>query len=156
MDHNGAALMADTSDLDITELEDYANVLRQDAQAGALQFAGITVKYRNLTMQEARRIVPVKTGELKRSIQPKRNEASRLSLNSEWEVTATHAAPIEYGFVHWRSGKFVGPFPYVRPALKKFRRPFIEELATAAKASLSTTKIRSRRLIRNVARFEER
>lgn len=147
--------MADVFDLDITELEDYAKVLRADADAGATQFAGIAGKYRNLTMNEARRIVPVKTGELKRSIQPKRTEASRLSLNAEWEVTATHAAPIEFGFVHWLSGKFVGPFPYVRPALKKFRKAYVEELATAAKESLGTTKIRSRRLTRGVSRFGE-
>lgn len=142
-------------DLDVTEVEDYAKILREDSKAGATQFAGIAQKYRNLTMNEARRTVRVKTGQLKRSIQPKRTEASRLGVNSEWEVTAPHAAPIEFGFVHWRSGRFVGPFPYVRPALKKFRKPYVEELATAAKESLSVTKKRTRGLLSGVTGFGE-
>ncbi len=126
-------------DIDVTELDAYAERLQQISGAGALAFQGIQNKYSQLTMQEARRLVPVDTGELKRSIQPKRTEGGRLGLTAEWNVTARHAAPIEYGFVHYRSGKFVGPFPYVRPALKKYRRDMIEELAQAAKAQFGTT-----------------
>ncbi len=139
-------------DLDVTELEDYRRIIADMADDGALSFAGIALKYRDRVMQDARRIVPVKTGQLRDSIQPKRGEASRMGLSAEFEVTAPHAAPIEYGFVHWRSGKFVGPFPYVRPALKKHRRAFIEEIATAAKEK-GLTKTAARHAARGAPRF---
>ena len=47
----------------------------------------------------------------------------------------------------------MGPFPYVRPALKKFRKPYIEELAKAAKESLSVTKKRTRGLLGGISGF---
>jgi hypothetical protein len=128
-------------DIDVTELDDYAIRLRQISGAGALAFTSISQKYRDLTMAEAKRIhAPhIKTGELVRSIQKDTSEASKVGISAGWKVTARHAAPIEYGFVHYRSGKFVGPFPYVRPALKKYRRPYMEELAAAAKQQFRTT-----------------
>ena len=125
-------------DIDVTELDAYAHRLRQISGAGATAFTGISQKYRDLTLGEAQRLVPVKTGQLKSSIQKDMSEASKTGLSAGWKVTAPHAAPIEYGFVHYRSGKFVGPFPYVRPALKKYRRPYMEELAKAAKAQFGT------------------
>lgn len=127
-------------DIDVTELDAFAEKLRGIANAGPLAFTGVAQKYRDLTMEEARRIVPVKTGELRASIQKDSTEASNQGLSAGWKVTARHAAPIEYGFVHYRSGKFVGPFPYVRPALAKFRKPYIEELAKVAKDQFGVNK----------------
>ena len=127
-------------DIDVSELDAYAERLRQISGAGATAFSGIAQKYRDLTMAEAKRVhAPhIKTGELVRSIQKDTSEASKVGLSAGWKVTAPHAAPHEYGFVHYRSGKFVGPFPFVRPALKKYRRPYMEELAQAAKAQFGT------------------
>lgn len=137
-------------DIDVSELEEMANRLRNISDAGALAFSGIANKYRDLTVQEAKRIVRVDTGELRSSIGPKRSEGNRQGLSAEWEVTARHASPIEYGFVHYQSGRFVGPFPYVRPALKKYRKPYIEELAAEAKTQFKTLKKVSRPLLNQV------
>lgn len=121
-------------DIDVTQVTAYQKRLARMADNGALAFTGIAAKYRNLMMAEARRTVRFKTGELRDSIQPAKSEASRMGYNADWTVTAPHASPIEFGFKHWRSGRRVGPFPYVRPALKKFRRAYTEELVSAAKA----------------------
>jgi hypothetical protein len=134
-------------DIDVTELEAMARRLRGISSAGALAFSPIALKYRDLTLREARRIAPVDTGQLRQSIQPKRNEASRASLNAEWEVTAPHASPQEYGFVHYQSGQFIGPQPYVRPALKRYRKPYVEELAAEAKLQFKTLKKVSRPIL---------
>ena len=135
-------------DIDVTELDAYAERLRQISGAGALAFQGTVNRYSALTMQEARRLVPVDTGELRDSIQPKRTEGSKAALTAEWNVTARHAAPVEYGhvLVAWgrRTDRFVPPQPYVRPALKKYRKTMIEELAQAAKTQFGTTLGRSR------------
>ena len=127
-------------DIDVTELDAYAHRLRQIAGEGAAGFLGIALKYRDLTLGEAQRLVPVKTGQLKNSIQKDMSEVSTTSVSAGWKVTAPHAEPIEFGFVHYQSGKFVGPFPYVRPALKKYKRPFEEEVAAAAKAQFGTSR----------------
>ena len=129
-------------DIDVSELDAYAHRLRQISGAGATAFTGISQKYRDLTFDEARRLVPEKTGELKRSIQKDQSEASKMGLSAGWKVTAPHAAPIEYGhvLVAWghRTNRWIPPQPYVRPALKKYRRPYMEELAKAAKAQFGT------------------
>ena len=123
-------------DLDVHELEDYATVLRRTANTGALAFTDIAQKYRNLTMNTARQLVRVKTGQLRASIGPAPGEASVNGFTAEWEVTARHAAPIEYGFIHYLSGKKVGPFPYVRPALAKHRKAYVKELAERSGVNL--------------------
>ncbi len=139
-------------DIDVTEVTDYARVLGRMADDGALAFTGIAAKYRDRTMAEARRTVRVKTGQLRGSIQPAPSEASRMGYNADWSVTAPHASPIERGFKHWRSGRFIGPFPYVRPALSRFRGPYLSELITAAKAK-GITKTASRGALRGVNRL---
>ncbi len=139
-------------DIDVTEITDYAQVLGRMADDGALAFTGIADKYRKLTMKEARRTVRVDTGELKRSIQPAPSEASRMGYNANWQVTAAHATPIERGFKHWLSGRRIGPFPYVRPALNRFRGPYLSELVAAAKAK-GITKTASRAALRGVNRL---
>ena len=139
-------------DIDVSEVTDYARVLARMADDGALAFTGIAAKYRDRTMKEARRTVRFKTGELKGSIGPPGGEAGRMGYNADWSVTAPHASPIEFGFKHWRSGRFIGPFPYVRPALNRFRGPYLAELITAAKAK-GVTKTASRAALRGVNRL---
>lgn len=133
-------------DIDVTELDQFANRLREVSNAGATSFQGIALKYRDLTMNHARKTVRVRTGELRASIQPTTSEASKAGLSASWEVTARHASPIEYGFVHYQTGRFIGPFPYVRPAMKLYRKAFIEEMATAAKSQFGTFKYVTRGL----------
>ncbi len=139
-------------DIDVTEVTDYARVLARMADDGALAFTGIAQKYRDLTMKEARRTVRVDTRQLQRSIQPAPSEATRRGYNANWQVTAPHATPIERGFKHWRSGRRVGPFPYVRPALARFRGPYLSELVAAAKAK-GITKTASRAALRGTNRL---
>ncbi len=139
-------------DIDVSEVTAYARVLGRMADDGALTFTGIAAKYRDRTMNEARRTVRRKTGELRASIGPPTGEAGRMGYNADWTVTAPHASPIEYGFKHWRSGRFVGPFPYVRPALSRFRGPYLSELITAAKDK-GITKKASRAALRGVNRL---
>ena len=139
-------------DIDVTEITDYARVLARMADDGALAFTGIAAKYQRLTMNEARRTVRVDTGQLQRSIQPAPSEANRMGYTAAWQVTAPHASPIEFGFKHWRSGRRIGPFPYVRPALSRFQGPYLSELITAAKAK-GITKTASRGALRGVNRL---
>lgn len=132
-------------DIDVHELEDYAKVVRTAARRGASAFTSISRKYQLLTMNEAKRLAPWdpsrKSGlHLRETIQPSRVSQSHGSLSAEWEVTAPHAAPVEYGFVHYRSGEFIGPQSYVRPALKRFREGYVEELGKAAGLLLQASK----------------
>ena len=123
--------------LDVTELDDYAHRLRQISGAGALAFTGITTKYADLTMQEARRLAPVDTGHLQGSIQRATTEAANTAVTAGWRVGASYAMPVEYGFNHYRNG-YIPAQPYVRPALKKYRKDWTETLAQAAKRQFST------------------
>ncbi len=126
--------MASEFDIDVTQVTRYAKHLDGMAGGGALPFTGIAAKYRDLTREKAKEIVPRgKTLALHDSIQNTPGEASRMGLSANWHVTAPHASPVEYGFVHWISGEVIGPQPYVRPALDFFRRDYVEELAKAAK-----------------------
>ena len=120
-------------DIDVKELTRYAKHLDGVADTGARSFIPIAITYRDLTRETAKELVHKDTYELHDSIKNTAGEASRLGLNANWEVTARHASPIEYGFVHYLSGEFIGPFPYVRPALDRHRRGFVEALARAAK-----------------------
>lgn len=143
-------------DIDVSELEAMAQRLRDISGTGATAFAGIAQKYGFLTKAEAIRLAPFKTGELRASIRSTKNESSGRFTSSEWEVTARHAMPIEYGFVHYRSRRFVGPFPYVRPALNKYRKPYIEELAASAKQQFGTLKKVSRPLLNATQSLSDR
>ncbi len=120
-------------DINTDELTKYARHLDGLASDGARSFIPIAVTYRDLTRETAKEIVVKDTWELHDSIQNTPGEASRMGLNANWEVTARHASPIEYGFVHYQSGEFIGPQPYVRPSLDQHRRGFVNELANAAK-----------------------
>ncbi len=120
-------------DIDVTEITDYQRRLAAAADDGALAFSGIAAKYRDLTRETAKELVPKDTGELHDSIQNIPGEASRMGLSADWHVTARHASPIEYGFVHWLSGEFIGPQPYVRPSLFRHTAGYVAEIGAAAK-----------------------
>ncbi len=121
-------------DIDVTEITDYQRRLSAVSDDGALAFTGIAAKYRDLTRETAKQLVPKDTGELHDSIQNIPGEASRIGLNADWHVTARHASPIEYGFIHWLSGNFIGPQPYVRPALFQHTAGYVAAIAAAGKA----------------------
>ncbi len=125
--------MGSKFDIDVTEITDYARRLAGAGEDGALAFSGIAAKYRDLTRERAKELVPVDTGELHDTIQNTPGEASRMGLSADWHVTAGHASPIEYGFIHWLSGEFIGPQPYVRPALFEHTAGYIAEIAAAGK-----------------------
>ena len=120
-------------DIDVTELTKYSRHLDGIAATGARSFIPIAVRYRDLTRETAKELVRKDTWELHDSIKNTPGEASVMGLNANWHVTARHASPIEYGFRHYLSGAFIGPFPYVRPALDRHRRGFVNALASAAK-----------------------
>lgn len=131
-------------DIDTKELTRYARHLDGMATEGARSFIGIAVEYRDLTRETAKELVPKDTWELHDSIKNSPGEASRMGLSADWTVTARHASPIEYGFVHYISGEIIGPFPYVRPALDMHRRGYTEALAAGAKQrGLTKGKVRA-------------
>lgn len=70
----------------------------------------------------ARRNAPVRTGKLRRSIQA-RKAADSTRARPVYEVYSPlkYAAPQETGFRHWRSGRFVPGFHYMRDALRSVR-----------------------------------
>lgn len=123
-------------DIDVTEITDYQRRLAAAADDGALAFTGIAAKYRDLTRETAKELVRKDTWELHDSIKNAPGEASRSGLNADWHVTARHASPIEYGFIHYLSGEFVGPFPYVRPALFRHTAGYVGEIAAASRDQL--------------------
>ena len=60
----------------------------------------------------AESIVNVDTGELRDSIEAEPDDEGGWVFGSDVE----HALFIEEGFRHYQTGRFVGPFPYLRPA----------------------------------------
>lgn len=125
--------MADFT-LDITELQDMAERIGQIAEQGALPFMQDAVRFRNLVMQEARRIVPVDTGALQRSIQPTHTEASQASVSAEFVVGEGYAGFVEFGTVRMRAQ------PFIRPALSRYRDDYREAIIERAKEQFGTLK----------------
>lgn len=60
----------------------------------------------------AKSVVNVRTGELRDSIEAEPDDEGGWVFGSDVE----HALYIEEGFRHYQTGRFVGPFPYLRPA----------------------------------------
>lgn len=130
--------------IDVTELDRYVHQLREVSDAGALAFADIAGEFRDKTMETARQLVPVRTGDLKGSIRPVAGEASRLNLTAAWEVGMPYAGFVEYGV-----GR--GPEqPFVRPALRMHNRAYREALARRAKEMFRVNLGVSRPLLQSV------
>ena len=77
-----------------------------------------------LLCEEAKRLVPVRTGRLQRSLQWEVVELGPriegwYGSNRPWrgEKSVPYAVFIELGFYHVRARRFIGPFPYLRGAL---------------------------------------
>lgn len=69
-----------------------------------------------------RRNASYKRGELVRSIRAQKSSIWRPDRPVyEVRATANHAAPQEYGFVHWRSGRFIPGKHYLREANRTVR-----------------------------------
>lgn len=71
--------------------------------------------------EEAATQAPVDTGELKASIIVQEDRAAKV-----FRVIADtpYAVYVEYGFVHWISGMFIGPNPFFRRAIEIVRNRF--------------------------------
>lgn len=149
--------MTFTFELDVTEVEQYAAQLRHHADAGATAFAGTAKKYQDLNIKEMRRTVPVSNtpngsdgiSHLRDEIKPEPMQLGRTDLTASIVIDKGHAGFVEYGTVR------MSPQPYVRPALAKYRKPYIDELAQVAKDQLGVLKGGSRRALRGVRRFGE-
>jgi len=52
----------------------------------------------------------------------------RTAITSVIEARMPYAGFMEYGFTHYLSGEFVGPFPYFRPALESAKKQLRADL----------------------------
>ena len=90
---------------------------------------------------EAKRIVRRKTGRLQRSIRVlKKGSYGPNQVGAEYGTDVHYGKFIEFGFRHWRSGRMVGPFPYLRPAYDRFRSQWLQRLGEAAIALIAKGK----------------
>lgn len=72
---------------------------------------------------------PVKTGNLKRSIKPKRARGTRDMVEARVEADRSgsrtgrgyHSHLVEFGYVHSKSGKFVPGRPFIVPTVEGMR-----------------------------------
>lgn len=126
--------------IDVTELGDLADDL---AAAGGLIgpiAGGVQRKYGAMIVKEAKRLVPVRTGALKRSIRMSdTGEAFRLGLtNVTIEAdTSTETGRNYAGYVEFGTSR-MAPRPYIRPALRKYAKPYREELIDSAARLMGT------------------
>ena len=76
----------------------------------------------------ARQYAPVDTGELRASIHVV-SEAD--GKRHHVLASARHAEPQEFGYIHWRSGRFIPPRAYMRRALNDGARAMPQFLGDA-------------------------
>lgn len=67
----------------------------------------------------------VDTGRLRSSIRIRFYEGG---LAADVFTDVEYAAALEHGFVHWKSGEFVGPFPFLFPAWEAERGALMVQL----------------------------
>ena len=93
----------------------------------------ITTNSAERMVGEAKRIVRRKTGRLQRSIRvTHRGSFGPDQVGAEYGTDVHYGKFIELGFRHWRSGRKVGPFPYLKPAYERFRGQWLARIAEAA------------------------
>lgn len=114
--------MSTSFQIDTLELEAFQAAL--EFKAGSIVRDGrrATNKYAMLIVKEAKRIVPVDTGDLKRSIHKTGGAREGAGVVAEMP----YAGFVEFGTSRNR------PQPYLGPAFAKYRKPFIEEMRQAA------------------------
>ena len=120
------AIHADVKFKGLTKLD--KTLERLPAKVKQRLIGAASLEMAKVARHTARRLVPVRTGKLKRSIRVRRKvvkgpdgvrrRGAQLQAGARW---ASHASLQEYGFRHFRSGKMVKAQPYVRPALRKHR-----------------------------------
>jgi len=82
---------------------------------------------------EAKRIVRRKSGDLQRSIRVlNKGSFGPDQVGAEYGTDVHYGKFIEKGFRHWRSGRMVGPFPYLRPAYDRFRAQWLQRIGEVA------------------------
>lgn len=78
---------------------------------------------------------PIDTGELQRSYQIRQGrDFKQMFIGTD----VHYSLYMEYGFRHWKSGEFIGPFPHLIPAFHRaepiLRRELAKELKKLEKA----------------------
>lgn len=115
--------MAERTRLEVAKVE-----MRPTREIAAETFAPAGTAYRtvwNRTQQaaaQARRLAPYDTGALRQSIHTRR-AADDKPTERVFEVVADvkYAAAQESGFRHWRNGRFIPGYHYMRDALRSIR-----------------------------------
>lgn len=113
-------------DLNVTELNQYQRQLENASGNINLAARAVTAKYTDLIVKEAKRLVPVDTGRLRDSITADtKGEAGRSIATGDIVADAPYAGFVEFGTVRQ------APQPFMRPALRKYRKGFKDDLARA-------------------------
>lgn len=123
-----------------TELAALAADLASAAGRSDTIARNVQEKYGRLVVREAKRLAPVDTGALKRSIQfEESGEAGRsglrgvtISADTSEETGREYSGYVEFGTAHQP------PQPFMRPALRKYARAYREELVDEAAKLIGT------------------
>lgn len=115
--------------IDTRELEAYGRTL--EANAGIVEGAADNVirKWSGKVVQEARRLVPVDTGNLRSSIRFDPNTRTIRAVGGAGG--RVYAGYVEFGTSRMKAQ------PYLRPALAKYRKPFVSDMERLAKTLLT-------------------
>lgn len=126
--------MAKGFSLDVTEVRDLAADLAVAGGAVGPIAVAVQRKYAALIVQEARRIVPVRTGALRDSIGiAPGGEAGSLGMSGVTiEAGEDYAGYVEFGTSRMSAR------PYMRPALRKYAKDYREDLIDAAAGLVGT------------------
>lgn len=118
---------------DLSELDAFETRLQE--AAGQIDRIGIQVTTNSAERMvgEAKRVVRRKTGRLEQSIHvTARGNFGPNQVGAEYGTEVHYGKFIEKGFRHWRTGRIVGPFPYLRPAYDRFRGQWLARVLDAA------------------------
>ena len=77
--------------------------------------------------ESAKQDAPFRPGELRSSFDTE-YETREGAFYGRSVARADHAPFMEYGFHHWRKGKFVRPRPFMFPAFARVRRSFTKAI----------------------------
>lgn len=114
--------MSASFEIDTLELEAFQAAIEHKAGTIARDARRITNQYATLIVKEAKRRVPVDTGDLKRSIHKTGGAREGAGVVADMP----YAGFVEYGTSRTR------PQPYLGPAFAMYRKDYIEDLKQAA------------------------
>lgn len=119
--------------LDMTDFQRYADQL--EAAAGPNPaIRGALTRYSARVVADAKRLAPVDTGRLRNSIGT--TAAGESGMLGSQSVSVVATAPYA-GFVEFGTSRNP-PQPYMRPAVARHRPAFLNELAEAGAAALTS------------------